>query len=124
MSCLVKLTRLVAAWAQGSYRKVPTKTVLSAVAAFLYFVNPFDVVPNVIPWVGYVDDAAVIAFVAASIRSDLNAFRRWEQRRKIVRMKLSAFGGMSCPCGAGTQTGSLHLLIFLVYTVAEQGGLA
>lgn len=35
-------------------------------------------VPDVIPVVGYVDDAAVIGFVVASIYTDLNNFRDWE----------------------------------------------
>jgi len=49
-----------------------------ATAAIIYFVNPADVIPDVIPLVGYVDDAAVIAWVVAAIRADLDAFRRWE----------------------------------------------
>lgn len=79
---LLALIRLVHAWATGKYRKVPLKPILWSIAAIIYFVNPFDVIPDFIPVAGYVDDAAVIGFVINSIRGDLNDFLGWEQTKK------------------------------------------
>jgi uncharacterized membrane protein YkvA (DUF1232 family) len=74
---LVTLIALVKAWVTGRYREVPWQTLVLAVAALLYFVNPFDVVPDLLPFVGFLDDATVLGFVIASIRKDLEAFRLW-----------------------------------------------
>jgi uncharacterized membrane protein YkvA (DUF1232 family) len=46
----------------------------------IYFLNPFDVSPDFIPGVGYVDDAVVLGFVASSVKKDLVRFLRWESQ--------------------------------------------
>ncbi len=78
---LSTLFRLVNAWVDGAYSQVPWKTVVSAIAALIYFVNPFDLVPDFIPFSGFVDDATVIGFVLTTIRSEIDKFRQWERVR-------------------------------------------
>jgi len=78
---LLALTRLVASWARGDYAAVPWRSVLLAIGALLYFLDPFDVVPDQLPLLGYVDDGAVIAFVVNAIRADLVRFAHWETTR-------------------------------------------
>ncbi len=73
------LVRLIRAWLKGAYRGVATQTLVAIVAAILYFVSPLDVVPDFIPGFGYVDDAALLAWVLKSIADDLDAFRAWEE---------------------------------------------
>jgi uncharacterized membrane protein YkvA (DUF1232 family) len=77
---LHELLRLLRAWARGRYTVVPWKTILLALGAVIYFVDPFDFVPDFIPILGYADDATVIAFVLKSIAKDLAKFRDWELR--------------------------------------------
>lgn len=79
---LLALVRLVRAWADGDYRQVSRKTLLSVVGAVLYFVFPLDAIPDFIPVVGYADDVAVVAAVVRSIRDDLDRFRQWEAEQR------------------------------------------
>lgn len=79
---LMALFRLVSAWVKGEYTEVSLKTILLVIAAIIYFVNPFDVIPDFIPGVGYLDDAVVIIFVINSIRGDLDKFLKWERSKK------------------------------------------
>lgn len=72
------LFRLVGAWVGGKYTIVPWRTIILAIAAILYFVNPLDLVPDFLPVAGFLDDAGVVAFVLESIRKDLGVFRDWE----------------------------------------------
>lgn len=72
---LLQLIELVAAYAKGEYRNIPWKTIVYAIAAIIYFVNPFDIIPDFIFGVGFLDDAAVIAFVINAIREELEGFR-------------------------------------------------
>ncbi len=79
---LTALFRLLSAWAKGEYTEVSLKTILWVIAAIIYFVNPFDAIPDFIPGVGYVDDAVVIVFVINTIRRDLDKFLEWERTQK------------------------------------------
>ncbi len=72
------LFRLLKAWQKRSYTKVPWKTILYIVAALVYFINPFDVVPDFIPGFGLVDDLSILTFVINSVKNDIEAFKKWE----------------------------------------------
>jgi uncharacterized membrane protein YkvA (DUF1232 family) len=72
------LARMIRAWAKGDYRRVPVSTLVSAAAALLYFLNPFDLVPDFLP-VGLIDDALFIGWVLTAIQSDLEKFLVWEK---------------------------------------------
>lgn len=76
---LHSLFRLVESWVKGNYKKVPLQTILFAMAAIIYFVNPFDAVPDYIPFAGYLDDMTIIGFVVKSIRKDIQEFLVWEK---------------------------------------------
>lgn len=76
---LMTLVRLVRAWAIGSYREVPWRSLLYGTAALLYLVNPFDAIPDMLGVIGLADDIAVISVVVRAIRRDLDAFLAWEQ---------------------------------------------
>lgn len=73
------LFRLLKAWKDGSYRGLSVRTVVSLVAALIYVLSPVDAVPDFIPGIGLIDDAAVLAFLLHSMAQDLAAFRAWEQ---------------------------------------------
>ena len=75
---LTSLFRIVKNWKSGSYREVPWNTVVLSTGAIIYFLTPVDLVPDVIPVVGLIDDIAVIRWVIGAIRSDLAKFRAWE----------------------------------------------
>lgn len=72
------LVRMVQAWRRGQYKEVPWRSLLAAVAAILYFVNPFDLIPDFL-LVGLVDDVVLMGWVLTSLRSDLNKFLLWER---------------------------------------------
>ncbi len=72
------LLRLARAWARKEYRAIPWKSIVSVIAALLYFVSPVDLIPDLIPFFGFIDDAAVVAYVLKSLKTDLETFQKWE----------------------------------------------
>ena len=76
---LTTLIRLVRKYINGEYRDVSLDTIIVATAAIIYFINPIDLIPDFIPGMGFIDDAAVIAFTINSIHKDLLKFREWEK---------------------------------------------
>ncbi|GIV62178.1 MAG: hypothetical protein KatS3mg044_1044 [Rhodothermaceae bacterium] len=75
---LQALARLVRAWVRGTYRVLPWRSLVYAVAALIYFVNPADVLPDALVGLGFVDDVAVVTAVVRALRADLEAFIAWE----------------------------------------------
>jgi uncharacterized membrane protein YkvA (DUF1232 family) len=75
------LSRMVQAWASGSYRDIPWRSIALVLGALVYFLNPLDAIPDPLPGTGYLDDATVIAFVAGVVRADIKRFLRWERSK-------------------------------------------
>ena len=72
------MLRLIRAYYRGEYRNVSQDALLSIIAAINYFVDPFDLIPDEIPFLGFLDDATVIAFAVARTRQTLDDFMTWE----------------------------------------------
>jgi uncharacterized membrane protein YkvA (DUF1232 family) len=70
--------RFTVSYARGQYRTVPLKTLLTILAAMLYFLNPLDLVPDAILGVGLMDDLAVLTWVYQAAREELDKFVAWE----------------------------------------------
>jgi uncharacterized membrane protein YkvA (DUF1232 family) len=75
---LMSVCRMLKAWSKGDYQSVPWRTIVLSLATIIYFLNPFDMAPDFIPGVGYLDDAVVLGFVVNSIKKELEKFLRWE----------------------------------------------
>jgi uncharacterized membrane protein YkvA (DUF1232 family) len=78
------LLRMIRAYAEGAYRKVPWATILTATAAIVYFVVPTDFIPDFFIGLGLLDDAAVLAWTFRSLKSSLEEFRQWEQAQPLA----------------------------------------
>lgn len=63
---------------KGRYKKIPFWTIAAIVATLLYVLNPFDLIPDFIPIVGQIDDAAVVAACLLMIRQDLHRYKKWK----------------------------------------------
>ena len=68
------LFELMQDWWGGRYKGVPWLSITMAAAAVLYFVNPLDIIPDVIPIVGYLDDAVVVGLAIAALKEDLKKY--------------------------------------------------
>jgi uncharacterized membrane protein YkvA (DUF1232 family) len=78
---LTALLRLLRAYYRREYTDIPWSSIVLVTVAIIYFVAPLDLIPDFIPVGGFVDDAAVIAFVVRQIKGDLDKFRTWEDER-------------------------------------------
>lgn len=77
---LQTMLRLVRAYAMGNYRDIPRDALLTIVAAISYLVDPFDLIPDEVPFLGFVDDATVVGFAVSRTRGALHDFMIWETR--------------------------------------------
>jgi uncharacterized membrane protein YkvA (DUF1232 family) len=75
---LQTMLRLVRAHHCGEYDQVARDSLLWIVAALNYLVDPFDLIPDKTPFLGFIDDAAVVEFVVDRTRQTLDDFMTWE----------------------------------------------
>jgi len=73
------LFNLLRDYANGNYREVPFNVVAAIGGALLYVLSPIDLIPDFIPIIGYLDDAAVIAFCLNLIEKDLISYKIWKR---------------------------------------------
>lgn len=78
---LLTMSRLLGDFSRGSYRSIPRGTILAAAIALGYALSPIDLILDVIPLAGLLDDAAVIGLILEfGLSRDLSQYRRWRGR--------------------------------------------
>jgi uncharacterized membrane protein YkvA (DUF1232 family) len=75
---LQTMLRLIRARHRGEYDQIPDDVLLWIVAALNYLIDPFDLIPDKTPFLGFVDDAAVVEFVVGRTQQTLDEFMTWE----------------------------------------------
>lgn len=73
---------MVSDYIHGEYREVPLATIITLTAAFAYFISPLNLIPNVVPVVGCLDDALVFRLALQAARNDLEAYIEWKMRQQ------------------------------------------
>ena len=74
IACMVSLVR---SYIRKEYTDIPLGTIISIVSALLYIVSPVDLIPDVIPGIGYLDDMALLVLVLKFIHSDVEEYKKW-----------------------------------------------
>lgn len=64
------------------YTKVPMATVITLLAAVLYFVSPIDIIPDFLPLIGHLDDMIVFGFVTDAAKVDLKKYEKWKKENE------------------------------------------
>ena len=76
------IVRMLKAYFKGDYTAIPWETIVILIAAMIYVVMPFDLIPDFLLGWGLLDDAVVVAFVVRSVAADINKYRQWEEENK------------------------------------------
>lgn len=79
---LKELFRLLGAWGTRRYTVIPWRSIAVMVVALFYAVNPLDLVPDYLPLIGVIDDAAVFGLLIWSLRKDIQKFLAWEEAQQ------------------------------------------
>ncbi len=76
---IVDTIDLIRCYMNKTYTDVPVRIIISAFAAILYVLSPIDLIPDTIPILGYMDDAAVVLFVLnRGLSGELKKFNKWK----------------------------------------------
>ena len=85
---LLLLISLVKDYYQGNYRNIPYKTISAGVVGLLYLINPIDIIPDFIPFIGQIDDVLVLKFCLKLMEKDLVKYKTWKNEQTASKEML------------------------------------
>lgn len=77
---------LLAAWICTRDPATPRRVRLTLLAALGYFVLPIDAIPDIMPFLGFTDDAAVIAAALAAVAGSITPEHREKARQAMAEL--------------------------------------
>ena len=69
------------------YRQAPIGTMTGAALSLVYLINPLDLVPDVIPMLGIVDDSLVFGLFLALLSRDVKKYLLWKKTTSALSTK-------------------------------------
>jgi uncharacterized membrane protein YkvA (DUF1232 family) len=76
------MLRLIRAYYCGHYRAISVANLVLIVGAIIYVLNPWDLIPDWLPGLGFIDDATILAFAVQRTREALDDFMSWESNAR------------------------------------------
>lgn len=68
---------------KGKYRRIPWWAIAAIGFALLYVLSPLDMVPDVLPFFGLVDDSTVVAACLLMVEQELQKYGQWKNEKDI-----------------------------------------
>lgn len=68
---------LVKSYVRKEYTAVPVGTIVAIISALVYFVSPIDLIPDLIPGAGHIDDVAVVGACLILVDTDIQEYIKW-----------------------------------------------
>ncbi len=79
-----QLIEMLKAFRDKTYTKTPWKSISAITFTLLYIINPLDLAPDFIPFIGYLDDISVLTFCLKLVKSDINDFKNWKEHQEVI----------------------------------------
>ena len=73
------MLNLVKDYKAKRYKSIPVKSIVAIVATLLYVILPADVIPDIVPVLGFTDDASVVMWCLKVVKSDLDKYKEWKE---------------------------------------------
>lgn len=73
------LIHLFKDWYNGAYKEIPWYSISAIILGFLYLLSPIDLIPDMIPILGQLDDVVIIRWILTHIaKQDLIKYRQFK----------------------------------------------
>lgn len=83
LAAVPALVSLFRAFVKRQYRDIPIGSIVAITSALIYFLSPIDMIPDIIPGIGHVDDALVITACLKLVQSDVDEYLKWRKDKGL-----------------------------------------
>lgn len=84
MSDIKTITSLVKDFSSGRYRALPKRSIIALMGALIYFLSPIDIIPDVLPFAGLIDDTFVMSLILKQFKTDLDVYKAWKTPKEGI----------------------------------------
>jgi uncharacterized membrane protein YkvA (DUF1232 family) len=75
-------------WWHGTYRKLPWWCIGVLGFTLIYALSPLDLIPDVIPFIGVLDDVTLLYLCYKVIETEIGKYRNWRSKEaEIIDVK-------------------------------------
>ena len=75
---------MIGDYIHGNYKNVPWKSLSAVAGALIYLILPLDVLPDLFPFIGLLDDAFIIGLCIKCFSTDLQQYRAWKYGEAVL----------------------------------------
>lgn len=79
------LLEILKQYHKGDYKDIPWRSIAAITFTLLYIINPADMVPDVLPVIGYVDDISVFMGLFKLIEKDIDDYETWKVEESDIQ---------------------------------------
>jgi len=76
------LFALMKDYTAGRYKEIPVGSVVVILGALIYLVNSIDIIPDIVPVLGHIDDVFIIGLVLSQVHADLQSYKEWRHKNE------------------------------------------
>ena len=89
LAYIPKMAMLISSWIKHEYTEIPVGIISAILGALIYFVSPIDAIPDIIPGIGLLDDAAVVSGLLYLVKNDIDEYMTWRVQTGLDETVLS-----------------------------------
>ena len=75
------LIQMAKSYVSGEYKEIPVKSIIAIISALVYVVSPIDLIPDVIPVIGVLDDMKVVSICIELVDKDIVTYKEWKENQ-------------------------------------------
>jgi uncharacterized membrane protein YkvA (DUF1232 family) len=68
-------------YVNGDYTEIPKRSIVAILGGLIYFLSPIDIVPDFVPFLGFIDDIFILNLVYKQVINDLEKYKEWKDRQ-------------------------------------------